>query len=342
MNAQLSEPLPDASPGLPRLGFLGLGWIGRQRMQVLADHGVATIAAIADAQPEAALAAANSAPQARIAASLAELLAHEDLDGLVIATPSGAHAAQATMALERGIAVFCQKPLTRTAEEAEQVLAAARQADRLLDVDFSYRCVAGVALLRDMVQSGELGELYAIDLTFHNAYGPDKPWFYDLSQSGGGCVMDLGIHLVDLAMWISGSGGRQGLVSDLYSQGRPLRRPVRTVEDYATAQWRLDNGASVRMACSWRLPAGQDAVIEAAFYGTRGGAALRNVGGSFYDFSVDRFDGTHRQQLAAPPDAWGGRTLVQWAHRLGQDPRFDPRAEHLLEVARTVDAIYGR
>jgi predicted dehydrogenase len=342
MNAQLSEQLSHASPTLPRLGFLGVGWIGRQRMQVLADNGVATVAAIADAQPDAARAAANCAPQARIAENLAELLAHEDLDGLVIATPSGAHAAQATMALERGIAVFCQKPLTRTAEEAGQVLAAARRADRLLDVDFSYRCVSGVALLRDLVQSGELGELYAIDLSFHNAYGPDKPWFYDLSQSGGGCVMDLGIHLVDLAMWIGGSGGQQELVAALYSQGRPLQPPVETVEDYATAQWRLDNGASVRMACSWRLPAGQDAVIEAAFYGTRGGAALRNVEGSFYDFTVDRFDGTTRQRLASPPDAWGGRTLVQWAHRLSQDPRFDPSAGHLLDVARTVDAIYGR
>jgi predicted dehydrogenase len=340
MNAQPS-PRSDA-PGTPRLGFLGVGWIGRQRMQVLADDGVATIAAIADAQPEAARAAATWAPQARIARTLDELLAHQDLDGLVIATPSGAHAAQAMLALQRGIAVFCQKPLTRTAAEAEQVLAAARRADRLLDVDFSYRCVSGVARLRELVQGGELGELYAIDLSFHNAYGPDKPWFYDLAQSGGGCVMDLGIHLVDLATWISGSGGRHRLHAELYSQGRPLDRPVQAVEDYASAQWQLDNGASVRMACSWRLPAGQDAVIEAAFYGTRGGAALRNVGGSFYDFTVDRFDGTARQRLAAPPDAWGGRRLVQWAHRLSQDPGFDPRAEHLLDVARTVDAIYGR
>lgn len=341
MNAQLSAQLK-ASVQIPRLGFLGVGWIGRQRMQVLAESGAATVAAIADAQPETARTAASCAPQARIAESLDDLLAHEDLDGLVIATPSGAHAAQATLALERGIAVFCQKPLTRTAEEAEQVLAAARRADRLLDVDFSYRCVSGVAVLRDLVRSGELGELYAIDLTFHNAYGPDKPWFYDLSQSGGGCVMDLGIHLVDLAMWITGSGSHHGLHAELHSQGRPLQRPVEAVEDYATAQWRLDNGASVRMACSWRLPAGQNAVIEAAFYGTRGGAALRNVEGSFYDFTVDRFDGTARQRLAAPPDAWGGRTLVQWAQRLSQDLRFDPRAEHLLDVARTVDAIYGR
>ena len=96
------------------------------------------------------------------------------------------------------------------------------------------------------------------------------------------------------------------------------------------------------MTCSWRLAAGCDAVIEAAFYGTRGGVALRNVGGSFYDFTVDRFDGTRRDRIASPPDAWGGRTLVRWAERLARDARFDPAAERLVDVARIVDAIYGR
>jgi len=199
-----------------------------------------------------------------------------------------------------------------------------------------------VPALRDLVQGGELGELYAIDLVFHNAYGPDKSWFYDLRQSGGGCVMDLGIHLADLALWIAGDADDRLLDAHLYAKGHELQRPANAVEDYATAQWRLRNGASVRMACSWNLAAGRDAVIEASFYGTRGGAALRNVGGSFYDFTVDRFDGTRVQRLAEPPDAWGGRALVQWARRLGEGTRFDPAATHLVDVAGLVDRIYGR
>jgi predicted dehydrogenase len=51
------------------------------------------------------------------------------------------------------------------------------------------------------MRSGELGRVFAVDLVFHNAYGPDKPWFYDPELAGGGCVMDLGVHLVDLALW---------------------------------------------------------------------------------------------------------------------------------------------
>lgn len=337
MNAQLKP-----QPRQPRLGFLGVGWIGRQRMQVLADSGVATVAAIADSHQAALDEAVACAPDARVAHDLDELLSTPDLDGVVIATPSGAHARQSIQALEQGLAVFCQKPLTRTAAEAEAVMAAARRADRLVDVDFSYRCVAGMPELRRLVQAGELGDIYGIDLVFHNAYGPDKDWFYDISRSGGGCVMDLGIHLLDLATWVTGSRGADLIDAQLFAQGRALDRPVQEVEDYASVQWRLDTGACARMACSWRLPAGCDAVIEASFYGTRGGAAMRNVDGSFYDFKVDRFDGTARHSLATPPDAWGGRALVDWARRLAEGSGYDAGSEPLVDTARLVDRIYGR
>ena len=336
MNAQLQS-----APARPRLGFLGLGWIGRQRMQVLRASGLAEVAAILDPNGEACMAALADAPEAVRATDFDELC-DADLDGVVIATPSGAHAQQAIAALERGLAVFCQKPLARTAAEAAAVVAAARRADRLLDVDFSYRHLAGMAQLRELIGAGELGSLYAIDLVFHNAYGPDKPWFNDISQSGGGCVMDLGIHLVDLASWLGAAHGCHAPAAELHANGRLLARPADTVEDHATAQWRSDAGASVRLACSWRLPAGRDAVIEAAFYGTRGGAALRNVDGSFYDFTLDRFEGTRSERLAGPPDAWGGRALVRWAERLAAGEGFDAQAESLVDTARVVDAIYGR
>ena len=69
---------------------------------------------------------------------------------------------------------------------------------------------------------------------------------------------------------------------------------------------------------------------------------MRNVDGSFYDFVAERYDGTRRTRLANPPDAWGGRAVVAWARRLARDRAFDPEIEHLGEVARVLDAIYGR
>lgn len=325
----------------PRLGFLGVGWIGRNRMEAIAKDGSAEIAAVADAAADACEAACALAPGAASLRSLDALL-ERDLDGLVIATPSALHARQAEAALARGVAVFCQKPLARTAEETRGVIDAARRADRLLGVDLSYRRTAGMQRIRELVSAGEIGDVYAVDLVFHNAYGPDKPWFRDPVLSGGGCVIDLGIHMVDLALWTLGFPRVEAVSSRLHAGGRRLALPSAVVEDHAVAQIDLAGGCVARLACSWNLPAGRDAVIEANFHGTRGGASFRNVGGSFYDFVAERFDGTRAISLASPPDDWGGRAAVHWARALANGGAFDPEIERLTEVAAVLDAIYER
>jgi len=323
------------------VGFLGVGWIGRNRMEAILQTGAIEAVAIADAAPDVCAEAAALAPQAQVVGSL-EALLDAGVDGVVIATPSALHAAQSIQALRRGVSVFCQKPLGRTATEVQAVVDAARAADRLLCVDLSYRFTEGMRRIREIVATGELGRIYAVDLVFHNAYGPDKAWFYDPELAGGGCVMDLGVHLVDLALWTLGFPQVRALRSSLFAAGEPLGRQPGRVEDYATATLTLDTGTAVQLACSWRLQAGCDAVISAAFYGTEGGAALRNVAGSFYDFTAERYRGTARETLTLPPDAWGGRAAADWARRLAAGERFDASAERLVEVARALDGIYGR
>jgi predicted dehydrogenase len=257
----------------------------------------------------------------------------------VIATPSALHAEQSVAALGRGLAVFCQKPLGRTAGEVGAVVRAARTADSLLDADLSYRFTEAGRAVRRLVRSGELGEIFAVDLAFHNAYGPDKPWFQDRRLAGGGCLIDLGTHLVDLALLCLGPARVASVSGRVLAGGRPIDGDA--VEDYAAAQIVLETGAVIRLACSWRLPAGRDAIIEAAFYGTRGGARLGNVDGSFHDLVAERMIGTRRETLVAPPDAWGGRAAVDWATRLADGARFDPAVAHLIEVAATLDRIYA-
>jgi predicted dehydrogenase len=337
-----AEPRPLATHArLPRLGFLGVGWIGRHRMTAMAAAGQVEVAALADASPEALQQAHSLMPGAAVLGSFEELLA-QDLDGVVIATPSALHAEQAEKALARGLAVFCQKPMARTAAECRRVIAAARQSDRLLGVDLSYRHTAAMRRIRERVAAGDVGEVYAVDLVFHNAYGPDKPWFRDPALSGGGCVIDLGIHLVDLALWTLDFPSVREVSSRLFAQGRRLEPGNDRVEDFATAQFDLDTGAVVRLACSWNLAAGRDAVIEATFHGTRGGLSMRNAAGSFYDFVAERFDGTRSMPVAEPPDDWGGQAAVAWARALAEGARFDPAIECIANVADVLDAIYGR
>jgi len=308
----------------PRLGFAGLGWIGRNRLEAIAATGAAEIAAVADPR--------GCDLDVPCLDSFEELLTYE-LDGLVIATPSALHAEQAIAALERGLAVFCQKPLGRDAGETRAIVEAARVANRLLGVDLSYRCTDAARRLREEVRSGSLGRIYSVELVFHNAYGPDKPWFYDRKLSGGGCLIDLGVHLADLALWALDYPPTR------VASARLLSPRGLDVEEVAFAELEI-GGASVRLACSWGLPAGVDCLIEASFYGAEGGVSLRNVDGSFYDIRADRLRGTQRETLASSTEEWGGRAAQDWSQRLARGERFDPEAERLVTVAQLLDAIY--
>ena len=104
----------------------------------------------------------------------------------------------------------------------------------------------------------------------------------------------------------------------------------------------LAGGTTVRLGCSWGLQAGREAVIAAEFFGTEGGASLRNVNGSFYDLRAERHHHIRAESLAEPPDEWGGRAAVDWLARLSRGARFDDEARHLVTVARVIDRIYGR
>jgi predicted dehydrogenase len=326
---------------VPRLGFAGVGWIGQARMRALLEHERVEVVALADPCAELAEQARALVPQARVHNRF-EALLEEELDALVIATPSALHAQQAEAALARGRAVFCQKPLGRMRAEVQRVVEAARRADRLLALDLSYRATAGMRAIKALASSGELGALYHARLVFHNAYGPDKPWYYDVAQAGGGCVMDLGVHLVDLALWLLGFPRVERVESALFAKGQRLAARDARSEDFASVRLDLAGGTVVDLACSWNLPAGTDAVIEAEFQGTHGGAAFHNVNGSFYDFRAARLERRRRLSLAEPPDAWGGRLLVEFVRALRQGAHFRAEAEEFISVAATLDRIYGR
>jgi predicted dehydrogenase len=323
----------------PRLGFLGLGWIGWHRMDAIARSGLADIACLADPSAEAiAHARTTSAPDAE--AVTPEMVAESDIDGLVIATPSALHADQAIAALERGIPVFCQKPLGRNALEVERAVTAAREAGVLLEVDMSYRWCRAIDAVRRTIHGGEIGSVFSADLVFHNAYGPDKSWFYQPELSGGGCVIDLGTHLVDLVHWILPDASVTRVSAQLFSRGQRWSGRDQT-EDYATATLELSSGATARIACSWNLAAGKDAVIQGFFAGREGSVAFHNVNGSFFDLVAERYRGTSRETLEVPPDEWGGRAAVAWARRVSNGDGFDPVADHLVATARTIDMIYA-
>ncbi len=324
------------------IGFVGLGWIGLNRMQQLLSHAKIDKVALIEpvkVQRDRALTMAN---KAQVFTSYQDLLSDDSIDGIVIATPSALHARQAIEALNAQKAVFCQKPLGRNAAEVKAVLQASRKNNKLLAVDLSYRFTKAFKQVYQVLQNGAIGKVFSVELVFHNAYGPDKAWFYDLEKAGGGCILDLGIHLLDMALWGLNFPLITNVSNQRFHQGEKIEKNKPVIEDFATAQLLTQENTVINLQCSWNISAGKDAVISATFYGTKGGVAFKNVKGSFYDFTAERYTGTTTETLAAPPDDWCGKAAIEWADTVRSGTGYDQQsAKELLQLAQTIDRIYG-
>lgn len=323
----------------PKLGFAGIGWIGKNRLDAVLKSQLAEVTGVADLDRELCCKAMASAPEARSYDSF-EALLDSDAEGIIIATPSALHAGQSVAALKKGKAVFCQKPLGRNAAETRAVVEEAERRNCLLGVDFSYRHMEAVKKVKEVIDSGDLGKIYAVHLVFHNAYGPDKSWYYDPHRAGGGCLIDLGVHLIDLLLWLLNPSAVTAVKAARFQQGIKLHGRGPAVEDYAVAHLELDQQVAAQISCSWHLPAGRDAIIEASFYGTGGGVSVRNVEGSFYDFKAERFDGTVTRTLYNQPDNWGGGAIVEWTKQLAMGNAFHEDSRSYIRIAEVLDTIY--
>ena len=333
------EPSEQLVPNRPRVGFAGLGWIGKSRLDAIAKSGFVEIAALADPNPGTLrkCGAFNCAAYGSV-----EEMLREDLDAVVIATPTGLHKPHMLAALERGMAVFCQKPLGLCVEDVRQITEKACQKNRLIGVDLSYRYIQAAQDIRQRIAAGEIGAVFAVDLVFHNAYGPDKEWYYDYALSGGGCVADLGVHLVDLALWMLRWPTIESVSGRVFKGGKRLHAPICDVEDFASARLDTQDGILMNLSCSWNLHAGCDAVIEAAFYGRKGSLRLQNVNGSFYEFQEVQCFGTNRHILQHCANDWYGKAAVAWAEQLAKGNDYDTEIEHMIAVTDVLDRIYDR
>ena len=208
---------------------------------------------------------------------------------------------------------------------------AARRADRLLGVDLVLPPRSRpFAVARDLRRSGELGEIVAADLVFHNAYGPDKPWFFDPDARGR--------RLRDRSRRAPRRPRASGSL-DL----DPVRRSAAGCVGDRWSSSRRAELDHVRLACSWNLHAGRDAVIEATFHGSA--AALCPSATSTARSTTSAASACAApppSSLVAPPDDWAGRAAVVWARRVAAGERFDRRRRRSTSRRRVLDRIYGR
>jgi len=256
----------------------------------------------------------------------------------MVSTPTGLHAEQAVALLQRRLPVFVQKPLGISTAEVAQVLAAAARSDVPVETDFCYRYLHSAQAVRAELGNRTVGRPFYIEGCFHNAYRPNAGWSTERPLAGGGAFMDLGIHLVDLVMWLT---GQSGAVRDVHLRHRGARLGDADVENFARANLTLADDVEVQLTSSWDASTGRDADIRLTIYGENGNLELINRNGSFFDFDARRCFGTRVDHLAADSsDDWQAGPLRHWLQRVSERAGYAEPAG-VRQTAELMDRAYA-
>ncbi len=241
--------------------MIGLGYAGRQQLQALA--AVPALRIVAQADPSLDLNAPNADGVARYHDWRA-LLAQSAVDAVSICVPHYLHAEIVLAALAAGKHVLVEKPLALNATEGRELLAAAEQARRVLMVEMTHRFYPPVQKARAMVQSGRLGQIFAVeDRVIEPVSDRIAPWLTQRDLAGGGVALTNGVHLLDRVAYVCG----QALTFMSGSAG--WTQHLGDVEDTAALQLVLDDGTPVQVLVAWPRRPG-DVDDELTIYGTRG------------------------------------------------------------------------
>jgi predicted dehydrogenase len=274
-----------------RFGVLGAGQISRSACQQINRHADARVVALSDPHAErlAELSAElSSAPGGvRTYADSQALLGDPELDAVFIATPNALHAPLALRALAAGKHVIVEKPFATSAGEAETVIEAAERARRTLSVGMNQRFLPASQRLAELVQSGKLGRVYQAKAFWFRRAGIPKlgTWFGKKELAGGGALFDIGVHLLDLALFlmnrfdpISVSGqvystfGARGLGEGGWGMSERVHADF-DVDDAATALVRFADGATLTLDVAWAVHQKEPDRMNLLLHGTDAGAS---------------------------------------------------------------------
>ncbi len=241
--------------------MIGAGVIGRLRARTIRRAAETTLAAVCDVAPQAAREVAGD--DIPVHAEL-EAFLDQPMDAVVVSSPVHFHEEACVAALERGLHVLVEKPLSNTVAGGRQIVEAAHAADRILAVGFNLRYFPSFRLLRDTVVAGTIGEVvHARLLAGHDGLANFRAeWQYRAPESGGGTTMDIGIHLSDLARHVLGD------ITEVYGVTSEATWQVPGSEDDAIATFRSPTGQAASYHATWIEWQGYRVGMEV--YGTHG------------------------------------------------------------------------
>lgn len=271
-----------------RVGVIGLGWAGEQHLKGYLKAPGVQVLALAGLEQERGQELLSTYNVPQLYPSYEELLQRDDIDAVSIAVPNYLHAPIGIAALQAGKHVLCEKPMALNGEEAKQMVDAAEQNGRVLQVAFNYRRRGDAIVLKRHIDEGGLGRIYYAKAHWMRRSGIPGlgSWFTSKKLAGGGPLIDLGVHVLDLSMWFLGEPQVRSVSAATYAELGPRGRggfPGATktgsgntyeVEDLATAFIRLEGGVTLQLEVSWAAYSSAGDDFGVALFGTEGGAEL--------------------------------------------------------------------
>jgi predicted dehydrogenase len=270
-----------------KVGVIGLGSISDLHIKPYANNPEAKLVAFCDMNKNRLEAAGQLYDVSNLYTSYQELLADKDVDAVSICTWNATHAEIAIAALKAGKHVLVEKPLSTTVDESKQVESAVMASGKVLQVGFVRRYAKNTRLVKLFLDNGDFGELYYAKASCIRRLGNPGGWFSDKERSGGGPLMDLGVHMIDICWYLMGKpkpvsvsghtysklGNRSNIQNLSFYKASDYDASLNSVEDLATALIRFENGASLYVDVSFTMHAVQDEVYV-KLYGDKGGLEL--------------------------------------------------------------------
>lgn len=272
-----------------KVAVIGVGNISNCHIQAYKKLENAEIVAFCDINEKVLKSQGEKYGVTALFSSVSEMLDKmPDIQAVSVCTWNSAHAPCAIEALKRGVNVLLEKPMALSADEAKKIAEASEKSGAKLMIGFVRRYGNDCEIVKDFVKNGDLGEIYYAKATYLRRDGNPGGWFGDKSRSGGGPLIDLGVHVIDLVRYIMGNpkavsvygatfaklGNRpDSKAKKGYSSVSKSDNDVCDVEDLASAMIRFDNGAVLSVETSFSLNIKKDEG-EIQLFGTKGGIKL--------------------------------------------------------------------
>jgi len=251
-----------------KIGVIGLGWISQlTHLPVLLKLPEAEVVAVCDRDRAKARLVAEKFGIKRTYYDYQQMLQAEELHAVIVATSTDAHKEVAIGALRAGKEVLVEKPIAPRYSDAVEMAEVARETHRKLMVGMNHRFRPDTMILKGFIEANELGKIFYTRTGWLKRRGTDSAWVTQKEKSGGGVFVDLGIVMLDMALWMMGYPDVKRVSAATY------KHKTRQVEDTALVSLTLKNGARVQIDVSWSLCV-EDDVYFCHAYGTEGSASL--------------------------------------------------------------------